>query len=304
MRLEVPLDGEDADTQRRLPSALASGAGLRRPGLKRRGPGAGHRRRRAPRSRGRASRSPSSIEALATRSGSAKWVVASTIARARRSGSELLKMPDPTKLPSAPSCIISAASAGVAMPPAQKSGTGRRPRPATSWTTSRGAECSLAALGELLGAQRGEPLEPVGDLAHVANGLDDVAGPGLALGADHRGALADAAQRLAEVGGAADEGHVEGELVYVVGLVGRREHLGLVYVVHLEGLEDLRLREVADPRLGHHRDGHGLLDLLDDRRVRHPRDAALRRGCRRGRARAPSPRRRRSPRRSAPARRS
>ncbi len=36
-------------------------------------------------------------------------------------GSSLLKMPEPTNTPSAPSCIISDASAGVAMPPAQKS---------------------------------------------------------------------------------------------------------------------------------------------------------------------------------------
>ena len=36
-------------------------------------------------------------------------------------------MPEPTKSPSAPSCIISAASAGVAMPPAENSTTGSRP---------------------------------------------------------------------------------------------------------------------------------------------------------------------------------
>ena len=61
--------------------------------------------------------------------------------------------------------------------------------------------------------------------AHVAHGLDDVAGAGLALGADHRGALADSPQRLAEVGRAADERHLEAPLVDVVGLVGRRQDL-------------------------------------------------------------------------------
>ena len=40
--------------------------------------------------------------------------------RARRDGSSDLKMPEPTKTPSAPSCMHSAASAGVAMPPAVK----------------------------------------------------------------------------------------------------------------------------------------------------------------------------------------
>ena len=82
----------------------------------------------------------------------------------------------------------------------------------------------------------------------MADRLDDVAGAGLALGADHAGALADAAQRLAEVGGPAHERHGEGPLVDVMGLVGRGEHLGLVDVVDPEGFEDLRLDEVPDPR--------------------------------------------------------
>ena len=38
-----------------------------------------------------------------------------------------LKMPLPTKTPSAPSCIMSAASAGVATPPAAKFTTGSLP---------------------------------------------------------------------------------------------------------------------------------------------------------------------------------
>ena len=109
----------------------------------------------------------------------------------------------------------------------------------------------------------------------MADRLDDVAGPGLSLGADHRRPLADSPQRLAEVGGAADEGHVEGELLDVVALVGGRQHLGLVDVVDLERLQDLGLGEVADPGLGHHRDRNRLLDPLDHRRVGHPGDAAV-----------------------------
>ena len=50
---------------------------------------------------------------------------------ARAPGPSDLKMPEPTKTPSAPSCIISAASAGVAMPPAQNSTTGSLPACAT-----------------------------------------------------------------------------------------------------------------------------------------------------------------------------
>ena len=149
-----------------------------------------------------------------------------------------------------------------------------------------------AGLGDLLHERqrRLEPLGPLeqlgrvglGDLAHVADdraqvahGLDDVAGAGLALGADHARALADAPQRLAEVGGAAHERHGERPLVDVVGLVGRREHLALVDVVDAERLEDLRLDEVADAGLGHHRDGDRGLDALDHLRVAHAGDAAV-----------------------------
>ena len=56
--------------------------------------------------------------------GLSKWVVAWTMALAIRAGSSLLKMPDPTNTPSAPSCIARAASAGVAIPPATKLTTG------------------------------------------------------------------------------------------------------------------------------------------------------------------------------------
>ena len=97
----------------------------------------------------------------------------------------------------------------------------------------------------------------------MADGLDDVAGARLALGADHRRALGDPPQRLAEVGRAAHERDAERPLVDVVRLVGGGEDLGLVDVVDLEGLEHLRLGEVPDAGLGHDRDGHRLLDALD-----------------------------------------
>jgi len=89
------------------------------------------------------------------------------------------------------------------------------------------------------------------------------------------GALGDAAQRLAQVGGTADERHGERPLVDVVGLVGRGEDLALVDVVHAEGLQDLGFGEVADSGLGHDRDGHSLLDAFDHLRVGHAGHAAV-----------------------------
>ena len=85
----------------------------------------------------------------------------------------------------------------------------------------------------------------------------------------------DATERLAQVGRAADERHGERPLVDVVRLVGRREHLGLVDEVDAERLQHLGLGEVADARLGHHRDGHGVDDPLDQRRVAHPGHATV-----------------------------
>src|SRR5579884_2713797 len=87
---------------------------------------------------------PSSSLASSSFSGSLKYVAAFTMAFARASGSDDLNIPEPTNTASAPSCMTSAASAGVAMPPAEKFGTGSLPCSATYCTSSRGA-CSFLA---------------------------------------------------------------------------------------------------------------------------------------------------------------
>ena len=106
------------------------------------------------------------------------------------------------------------------------------------------------------------------------DGLDDVAGAGLALRAHHRRALVDPAQGLAEVPAAAHERDLEGVLVDVVALVGRGQDLGLVDVVDAQRLEDLRLDEVADAGLGHDGDRHRRHDPLDHLGIGHAGDAA------------------------------
>src|ERR1041384_1616576 len=108
------------------------------------------------------------------------------MAAARCAGLPDLKMPDPTKTPSAPSCIIIAASAGVAIPPAVNSTTRSRPAPATPPTSPHRA------------------------------------GAGLALGPDHRRPRPQPPKGFAEVGGATHERNGELPLVDVVGVVGRR----------------------------------------------------------------------------------
>ncbi|WVY93997.1 hypothetical protein V8G54_033085 [Vigna mungo] len=105
--------------------------------------------------------------------------------------------------------------------------------------------------------------------ADVTHGLDDVAGACLALGADHGGALADAAEGFPEVAAAADKGDAEVVLVDVVSVIGQRENLALVHVVDADGLQDLGLHEVPDAGLCHNGDGNGPLDFLDELWVAH-----------------------------------
>ncbi len=101
------------------------------------------------------------------------------------------------------------------------------------------------------------------DSTSVPYGLDDVSSSRLAFGADHRGAFGNAPQRLAKVATPADEGDLEQVLVDVVLLVGRRQHLGLIDVVDAKRLEDLRLDEMSDAALRHHRNRHRFHDRAD-----------------------------------------
>ena len=151
-------------------------------------------------------------------------------------------MPEPTNTASAPSCITSAASAGVAMPPAEKFGHRQL---AVLGDVLHQFERRLVLLRfrhQLFLAEHGELLHLLHDRADVADGFDDVAGPGFALGADHRRAFGDPAQRFAQVARAANERHFEVALVDVVLFVGRREDFAFVDVVDFE-----RLRECALP---------------------------------------------------------
>src|ERR1700674_4418524 len=74
----------------------------------------------------------------------------------------------------------------------------------------------LGSCIQLVLAHAGQLADPLRDGAHVAHRFDDVAGPGLALGADHSPALADPAKGLAQVTATAHEGNAELVLVDVM----------------------------------------------------------------------------------------
>jgi hypothetical protein len=128
---------------------------------------------------------------------------------------------------------------------------------------------------ELLFAERGEALHLPDNGAHVAHGFDDIARAGFALGTDHGRAFGDAAQSLAKVASAADEGNLESVLPDVVFFVRRGEHFALVNVIHFKRFEHLRFGEMADAHLGHHRDGDGGFDFANHARRGHACHAAF-----------------------------
>ena len=113
------------------------------------------------------------------------------------------------------------------------------------------------------------------DGAHVANGFDDIAGAGFALGANHGRAFGDAPQRFAQIARAADERNVEIVLPDVIFFVGGSEHFALVDEIHFQRFEHFRFGEVADADLGHDRNADGLHDFANDFEGGHARDAAF-----------------------------
>jgi len=132
-------------------------------------------------------------------------------------------MPEPTNTASAPNCITSAASAGVAMPPAE------------NWAPAafRGGhpfhqlERSLQVLGlvhQLLLTQHGELLQSPSRWCGCGARPPRYCPTQLALGTDHRGALGNPAQRFAQITRTADEGNFDIGLIDVVLFVGGRQH--------------------------------------------------------------------------------
>src|SRR3989338_1364310 len=116
---------------------------------------------------------------------------------------------------------------------------------------------------------------PASDRANVPDRLDDISAPCFALGPYHRGAFIEPAHRLTQVARAANEAHGERGLVHVEFLIGGREDLALIDVIHLERLKYLRFGKMSDAALGHHGDGYRLLYFPYHCGVRHSRDAAV-----------------------------
>mmetsp|Transcript_62434 Transcript_62434/g.201354 ORF Transcript_62434/g.201354 Transcript_62434/m.201354 type:complete len:219 (-) Transcript_62434:2-658(-) len=112
--------------------------------------------------------------------------------------------------------------------------------------------------------------------ADVSDGLHHISGARLSFRADHASTLCDPPQRFAQVAAAADKRHLELVFVDVVAFVRHRQHLALINAVDPHFLEDLGLHKMSDADLRHHGDGHGIHNLLDHLRVRHPGHALLR----------------------------
>ena len=138
------------------------------------------------RSRGPRIASPSPRETSATtlaRPASA-WSRARSRSRAR-AGSSDLKMPEPTNTASAPSAITARRRRASRCRRRRSCGTGSLPVCATRRTSSYGAPSFFASAISSSGWSSVSRRIARHHCAQVAHGLDDVAGAGLALGADH-----------------------------------------------------------------------------------------------------------------------
>ena len=196
-------------------------------------------------------------QASATILGSLKWVVAMTMALARETASSrsrglfstssgvappFMKIPEPTKTRLGAELHHEGGVGGSGDSAGGEVGDGELAGLGDHADELVGRAVDLGGVVELFVAEDGEGLDLADDLAHVLDGVDDVAGAGLALGADHGCAFGDAAEGFAEVAGSADEGRGEGVLVDVVDLVGGGEDLGLVDEVDAERLQAPGLR--------------------------------------------------------------
>ena len=218
---------------------------------------------------------PRPVDTSASTLGSLKWATARTMALARSTGLPLLKIPEPTKTPSMPSCIMRAASAGVATPPAAKFTTGRAPSPGDLSHELIGNLHLLGLVEKLILIHGRETLDVSLDTASVSDGLDHVASAGLALCAEHGGTLGNAAKSLSQVTATTHEGDLELVLVNVKLVIGHGKDLALVDVVNLNCLQDLRLYEVSDAGLCHNGDRNSLLDLVDHFGVAHASNTSV-----------------------------
>ena len=215
--------------------------------------------------------------------GSLKCVAAFTMALARFSAStgsakvveSFMKMPEPTKTASAPSCITKRRVGGSRNSSGGEIRDGKLPCFGDDADQFVGCAVFFGLGVEFFFAEHGENFHLLHDLANVLDGVNYVAGAGFALGADHGGAFGDAAQGFAEVARAADEWDLEGVFVDVVGFVGGGEDFGFVDVVDAEFLQNLGFGEVADAALGHDRDRDGGHDLANLFGRGHAGDAAF-----------------------------
>src|SRR5207249_4171836 len=103
------------------------------------------------------------------------------------------------------------------------------------------------------------------DSSKMTHGFDDISGARFTLRANHCRAFADAPKRLAEIARSAHHRDLELMFVDVMLFVGRRQHFAFVDEVDSEGLQNLRLSEVADAHLSHYRNcdfSHDLANLF------------------------------------------
>ena len=127
----------------------------------------------------------------------------------------------------------------------------------------------LGCLVELILAHRYQATDFALHQAHVTHSLYYIAGTWFALSTNHGSPLGNTAQGLAKVLGTTHKGHIELGLIDMIDVIGWAEHLALVDIINLDGLQDLSLGNMTDTALGHHGNSYSLLDATNHLRVAH-----------------------------------
>ncbi|KAM0051796.1 hypothetical protein Hdeb2414_s0007g00240711 [Helianthus debilis subsp. tardiflorus] len=98
---------------------------------------------------------------------------------------------------------------------------------------------------------------------------------------NHRSTFTNPPQCLSQIPTPTHKRNPKIMLINMILIIRQRQNLTLINIIHTNRFQNLRLNEMPYPRLRHHRNRNRLLNLLNQLRIAHPCNAALRADVRR-----------------------